>query len=293
LVFNQSGSLVNKASYSTYGVQTNSSSAATPFGFEGGYTDPSGLIYLDHRYYDPGTGQFISIDPMAGATGQPYAYTGGDPINATDPLGLFPAGPPGTGDYCNTGLQGTFCHQQGQSGATQVYSTQQASLTLKSGGPAFPAPPISVQIFSAPPPAPSRKPRASRPPSVRTMSLAEKAQWAQRMCQDPGNNCTVQSVLAAGGFMGCTVGASGGGCYPRWVSIGGNVSIQELQGSDGWWSDVVSGLDGCWEGGTTGGVAGSVGEIGVGTIGGAVIGCLIGGVVEGGGATAVQQGLRR
>jgi RHS repeat-associated protein len=31
-----------------------------PFGFAGGYTDPTDLIYLIHRYYDPSTGQFIS-----------------------------------------------------------------------------------------------------------------------------------------------------------------------------------------------------------------------------------------
>lgn len=34
--------------------------ATTPFGFAGGYTDPTDLIYLIHRYYDPSTGQFIS-----------------------------------------------------------------------------------------------------------------------------------------------------------------------------------------------------------------------------------------
>jgi hypothetical protein len=40
------------------------------------------------RYYDPGTGQFISVDPLVNETGQPYAYTGDDPVNGTDPLGL-------------------------------------------------------------------------------------------------------------------------------------------------------------------------------------------------------------
>ena len=35
----------------------------TPFGFAGGYTDPTGLIYLINRYYDPATGQFLSVDP--------------------------------------------------------------------------------------------------------------------------------------------------------------------------------------------------------------------------------------
>jgi len=41
------------------------------------------------RYYDPATGQFLTVDPNVAQTGQPYAYTGDDPLNATDPLGLF------------------------------------------------------------------------------------------------------------------------------------------------------------------------------------------------------------
>jgi hypothetical protein len=43
---------------------------------------------LVHRYYDPQTDQFLSVDPDVMETGQPYAFTGDDPLNATDPLGL-------------------------------------------------------------------------------------------------------------------------------------------------------------------------------------------------------------
>jgi uncharacterized protein RhaS with RHS repeats len=39
------------------------------------------------RYYDPATGQFLSIDPELGQAQQPYAYVGGDPVNETDPTG--------------------------------------------------------------------------------------------------------------------------------------------------------------------------------------------------------------
>lgn len=42
---------------------------------------------VDHRYYDPASYQFLSIDPRVGTTLQPYAFVGGDPLNATDPLG--------------------------------------------------------------------------------------------------------------------------------------------------------------------------------------------------------------
>jgi hypothetical protein len=39
------------------------------------------------RYYDPATGQFLSVDPDVTETGQPYAYAVDDPVNATDRRG--------------------------------------------------------------------------------------------------------------------------------------------------------------------------------------------------------------
>jgi uncharacterized protein RhaS with RHS repeats len=33
---------------------------------------------LVDRYYDPATGQFLTVDPDVSETGEPYAYTGGD-----------------------------------------------------------------------------------------------------------------------------------------------------------------------------------------------------------------------
>ena len=41
-----------------------------------------------HRYYDPTTGQFLSVDPLVETTGQAYSYVGDDPVNTSDPLGL-------------------------------------------------------------------------------------------------------------------------------------------------------------------------------------------------------------
>jgi hypothetical protein len=40
------------------------------------------------RWYDPGTGQFVSVDPELAETDQPYAYAGDDPVNGSDPSGL-------------------------------------------------------------------------------------------------------------------------------------------------------------------------------------------------------------
>jgi RHS repeat-associated protein len=82
------GTVQEMAIYSVYGAPTISSGTnVTPFGFQGSYTDATGEIYLIHRYYDPATGQFLSIDPDVAETGQPYVFTNDDPLNAEDPLG--------------------------------------------------------------------------------------------------------------------------------------------------------------------------------------------------------------
>jgi RHS repeat-associated protein len=85
-----SGALSGTTSYDAWGnpQTTGGLTATTPFGFAGGYTDPTGLIYLINRYYDPSTGQFLSVDPEVRKTLQPYAYTAGNPVSQTDPTGL-------------------------------------------------------------------------------------------------------------------------------------------------------------------------------------------------------------
>ena len=40
------------------------------------------------RYYDPATGQFLSVDPLVASTQQPYAYASDNPGNESDPTGL-------------------------------------------------------------------------------------------------------------------------------------------------------------------------------------------------------------
>jgi RHS repeat-associated protein len=44
--------------------------------------------FVIRRYYDPQTGQFLSVDPAVDQTEAPYAYADGDPVDSTDPLGL-------------------------------------------------------------------------------------------------------------------------------------------------------------------------------------------------------------
>lgn len=76
-------------SYTPYGSATHSGTDTTCLQYTGQYTDPeSGLVYLRARYYDPSTAEFLTVDPDVFETGAPYAYTGDDPLNATDLTGL-------------------------------------------------------------------------------------------------------------------------------------------------------------------------------------------------------------
>jgi RHS repeat-associated protein len=57
------------------------------FGYAGGYTNTTGLIYFINRYYDPATGVFLSVDQLIATTQQPYQYASDNSVNATDPSG--------------------------------------------------------------------------------------------------------------------------------------------------------------------------------------------------------------
>jgi RHS repeat-associated protein len=84
-----SGSLTCTTSYDAWGNPETPGglTITTPFGYAGGYTDFDGLLYLINRYYEPATGQFLSVDPMLINTQQPYAYADGNPVNLADPNG--------------------------------------------------------------------------------------------------------------------------------------------------------------------------------------------------------------
>jgi RHS repeat-associated protein len=89
-VYSSAGAIQELATYSPYGVQTISiGTRVTPFGFQGSYTDTTGLIYVVSRYYDPTTDQFLSVDPMVDSTNQPYVFVNDNPLNACDPLGNY------------------------------------------------------------------------------------------------------------------------------------------------------------------------------------------------------------
>jgi RHS repeat-associated protein len=62
-------------------------------GFVGGTNDPTGLVHLGAREYDPGLGRFISVDPVIDIDDplqmNAYAYANSRPVTASDPDGLM------------------------------------------------------------------------------------------------------------------------------------------------------------------------------------------------------------
>jgi RHS repeat-associated protein len=61
--------------------------AAATF-WRGRRSDLTGLVYMGARYYDPGTGRFLSPDPLGHASSASlYDYADGDPVNRLDPDG--------------------------------------------------------------------------------------------------------------------------------------------------------------------------------------------------------------
>lgn len=97
------GDLVGSVTFEPYGTPLAVDGALSSFGFAGQYTDTeSGLIWMRARFYDPATGQFISVDPLADSTFQPYAYADNNPVLFTDPTGLFSVG--GLGSAIGAGI---------------------------------------------------------------------------------------------------------------------------------------------------------------------------------------------
>ena len=106
-ISNQSGNPVTQYAYLAYGdsappniaaclgagggSSTCGSPSGTGFGYAGYRYDPeTGLYHTGARYYDPRLGRFLQPDPIGQAGGlHLYAYVQNDPLNGTDPLGLW------------------------------------------------------------------------------------------------------------------------------------------------------------------------------------------------------------
>ncbi len=92
---NGSGQSVASYNYDAFGAVRSATGENSSFRFTGQQTDDeTGLIYLRARYYDPGTGRFLSPDPFHGLADQAqslakYPYTQNNSATYVDPSGKF------------------------------------------------------------------------------------------------------------------------------------------------------------------------------------------------------------
>jgi RHS repeat-associated protein len=143
-----SGSQVASYGYDAYGNLTSSSgSVSTPLLFQGQYRDAeTGFYYLQARYYDPSTAQFLTPDRLNALV--PYQYTLGDPVNASDPSGEMitrgtvgsVSGPTAVAPPPATD-QAAYYHQVDKETATRPAATAPAPSTAPA---ASPGPVVSV-----------------------------------------------------------------------------------------------------------------------------------------------------
>ncbi|MDR3573925.1 MAG: RHS repeat-associated core domain-containing protein [Anaerolineaceae bacterium] len=93
LMTNASGAIVGAPqTYDPFGSVT--STPVSSIGYNGQWTDASGLEYLRARYYDPAMGRFISADPSSGNISNPatmngFNYADDNPIGFDDPSGYY------------------------------------------------------------------------------------------------------------------------------------------------------------------------------------------------------------
>jgi RHS repeat-associated protein len=92
---NAVGSVTLARSYEPFGkLLSTAGNPLTKYGYTGEWTDPTNLVYLRARYYDPATGRFLTKDPVRGLISLPitqnnYIYALNNPILLTDPTGRF------------------------------------------------------------------------------------------------------------------------------------------------------------------------------------------------------------
>lgn len=87
--------------YTEYGAPRPDSTTPTRYGWLGGKQRSSdtlgGLTLMGIRLYNPSSGRFLSVDPVAGGSANDYDYVYQDPINKLDLGGTCWGG----GDYCH------------------------------------------------------------------------------------------------------------------------------------------------------------------------------------------------
>ncbi|MEU1728348.1 RHS repeat-associated core domain-containing protein [Nonomuraea sp. NPDC005692] len=107
-------------------------------GFVGGTSDGTGLTHLGAREYDPGTGRFVSVDPLVDVQDSQqvngYTYANNNPLALSDPDGRMPRSCPD--GVCNDG-KGGGAHQNRENNPADSYNPPVGGGV--GGGPCAPA----------------------------------------------------------------------------------------------------------------------------------------------------------
>jgi len=132
LMVSQSGAITGAFDYLTYGAPNTGSFGTSLLGYAGELQDPSGLIYLRARWYDPGIGRFMTSDLLSGITSRPvtlhpFLYANASPSQFTDPTGLEP-----NTDYAKFDTYGVYSSVS--IGFLGTYWTAQVGLVRTSTG---------------------------------------------------------------------------------------------------------------------------------------------------------------
>ncbi len=92
-ITDDTGNVTQHLEYLPFGetlVEEHQNSNDTPYKFNGKeLDDETGNYYYGARYYDPKFSFWLSVDPLAEQTKEPYSYVGNNPISFTDPTGKF------------------------------------------------------------------------------------------------------------------------------------------------------------------------------------------------------------
>jgi RHS repeat-associated protein len=97
-ISNSTAGVTMTQTYEPYGSLSSSiGTAVSNYGFANEWTDGTGLQHLRARYLDTGIGRFISRDVWGGDYNRPlslnrWMYVEGNPVNYSDPSGLFSIG---------------------------------------------------------------------------------------------------------------------------------------------------------------------------------------------------------
>jgi RHS repeat-associated protein len=101
---------VQRRKQTPFGQDRGTPPAAWPVerGFVGGTNDPTALVHLGAREYDPGIGRFISVDPVQDMADPQqwngYAYANNNPTTHADPSGTC------IPELCNAVIKGEMTH---------------------------------------------------------------------------------------------------------------------------------------------------------------------------------------